>query len=161
MIYDVHKQEVKKQFLSLTGTRNCAEDQLRGEHGSHVRRRLLVQADLVSQRPWMVLQVPATESPQLNKPTALKDMGRFNHEAVAVDPNTGDVYLTEDRHEGLLYKFVPKIAGRLSKGGKLYALKVKNFTSLDTRNWRTQKVNIGDEMSLDWLEMNDIHSPKR
>ena len=55
-------------------------------------------------------------------------MGRFNHEAVAVDPNTGDVYLTEDRHEGLLYKFVPKIAGRLSKGGKLYALKVKNFT---------------------------------
>ena len=87
-------------------------------------------------------------------------MGRFNHEAVAVDPESGDVYLTEDRHEGLLYKYVPKIKGKLSEGGKLYSLKVKNSPSLDTRNWKSQKVSVGQEMELEWIEMDEVHSPK-
>ena len=34
-------------------------------------------------------------------------MGRFNHEAVASD-TFGNAYLTEDRSDGLLYKFKPK-----------------------------------------------------
>lgn len=38
---------------------------------------------------------------------ALPAMGLFNHEAAAVDPEAGAVYLTEDRSEGLLYRFVP------------------------------------------------------
>ena len=57
-------------------------------------------------------------------------MGRFNHEAVAVDPNSGAVYLTEDRHEGLIYKFVPKTNEKLTEGGSLFALKAKVFLAL-------------------------------
>ena len=105
-------------------------------------------------------EVPATESPQLNEPVALKEMGRFNHEAVAVDLESGDVFLTEDRHEGLIYKYVPKIKGKLSEGGKLYSLKIKNAPSFDTRNWKSQKVRVGQEMDIVWIEMDEVHSPK-
>jgi len=34
-------------------------------------------------------------------------LGRFHHEAVAVDPVFGHVYLTEDQPNGCLYRFVP------------------------------------------------------
>ena len=39
-------------------------------------------------------------------PKPIKEMGRFNHEAVAYDSRTGILYLTEDRHDGLLYRFI-------------------------------------------------------
>jgi secreted PhoX family phosphatase len=34
-------------------------------------------------------------------------LGTFNHEAVAVDPQTLQLYLTEDRPDGLFYRFTP------------------------------------------------------
>ena len=42
-------------------------------------------------------------------PTPLVALGRFAHEAAAIDPSTGDVYLTEDTSNpnGLVYKCVP------------------------------------------------------
>ncbi len=39
-------------------------------------------------------------------------MGVFKHEAAAVDPQTNDIYLTEDRGDGLFYRFRPKGADR-------------------------------------------------
>ncbi len=40
-------------------------------------------------------------------PQPIKALGRFEHEAAAVDPRTGDIYLTEDasRPNGLLYRW--------------------------------------------------------
>jgi secreted PhoX family phosphatase len=43
-------------------------------------------------------------------------MGRFKHEAAAVDPVRGHVYLTEDSPTGALYRFLPTTAGNLSAG---------------------------------------------
>lgn len=37
----------------------------------------------------------------------LPALGRFSHEAAAVDPVTNIVYMTEDQRDGLLYRFVP------------------------------------------------------
>jgi secreted PhoX family phosphatase len=51
-------------------------------------------------------------------------MGRFVHEAVAVDPETGYVYETEDRGRAGFYRFIPKHYGQLHFGGKLQMLKV-------------------------------------
>ncbi|NRA66544.1 MAG: DUF839 domain-containing protein [Pseudobacteriovorax sp.] len=34
-------------------------------------------------------------------------LGSFKHEAVAVDPDEGCIYLTEDERDGLFYKFIP------------------------------------------------------
>lgn len=43
-------------------------------------------------------------------------MGVFNHEAAAVDPIAKTVYLTEDRSDGLLYRFTPARYPDLSSG---------------------------------------------
>ncbi len=66
----------------------------------------------------------------------IKEMGLMRHEAAAVDPATGHVYLTEDNY-GLsgFYKFVPddpsSEVGALERGGKLYMLKVANDSKVD------------------------------
>ncbi|MET8676752.1 alkaline phosphatase PhoX [Streptomyces sp. NPDC004647] len=43
-------------------------------------------------------------------------MGRFNHEAAAADPVRKVIYLTEDKSDGRLYRFVPTTWGALSSG---------------------------------------------
>jgi hypothetical protein len=105
-------------------------------------------------------EVPATDQPKLADPIPLKGMGRFNHEAIAVDPETGYVYETEDRHDGLIYRFLPKVAGKLAKGGKLQALVAKGKKSLDTRNWDKTTVRLGEKIAVTWMDMDDVDSPK-
>lgn len=63
----------------------------------------------------------------------LKGLGRFVHEAVAVDPATGIVYLTEDHGRAGFYRFVPKTPGRLAEGGSLEMLAVDGRARYDTR----------------------------
>jgi len=43
-------------------------------------------------------------------------LGSFNHEAAAMDPQTGRVYMTEDLRNGCLYRFTPEKTGDLSQG---------------------------------------------
>jgi hypothetical protein len=88
-------------------------------------------------------------------------MGRFNHEAVAVDPRSGIVYQTEDRNEGLIYRYIPAVKGKLAEGGKLQALRAKGRPSLDTRNWdaRARTFEPGESVDVDWVDLEDIDSP--
>ncbi|MDQ4055592.1 MAG: PhoX family protein [Actinomycetota bacterium] len=65
-------------------------------------------------------------------PTPYQAMGRFNHEAAAVDPVTGIVYETEDRGDACLYRFVPNVPGALDRGGRLEAMKIGE-AGFDTR----------------------------
>ncbi|WP_338871227.1 alkaline phosphatase PhoX [Myxococcus stipitatus] len=44
------------------------------------------------------------------------ELGTFAHEAVAVDPDGGHLYLTEDQPNGRLYRFTPTQWTRLSEG---------------------------------------------
>ncbi|MEI7032716.1 alkaline phosphatase PhoX [Streptomyces pratensis] len=67
----------------------------------------------------------------------LTAMGRFQHEAVAVDPKSGIVYETEDAFErpfGLFYRFLPEKplggAGSLRAGGALEAMRVPGVPDL-------------------------------
>jgi secreted PhoX family phosphatase len=68
----------------------------------------------------------AFEAPVDGEPTAtpLVAMGRFVHEAVAVDAATGIVYQTEDAREAGLYRFIPDQPGTLAAGGRLQMLAV-------------------------------------
>jgi secreted PhoX family phosphatase len=62
-------------------------------------------------------------------PTPLTALGRFAHEAVCVDPDRGDLYLTEDASgpNGLVYRFEPndrsRTYGALRNGGRLTAMR--------------------------------------
>jgi secreted PhoX family phosphatase len=50
--------------------------------------------------------------------------GRFLHEAVAIDPRTHAAYLTEDRAEGCLYRYLPNDRDKPFGPGRLQALMV-------------------------------------
>jgi len=66
----------------------------------------------------------------VKEPVPLKDMGRFVHEAVAIDRATGIVYETEDRGTAGFYRFLPKEKGKLAKGGELQIAEVINQPDL-------------------------------
>ncbi|WP_180686746.1 alkaline phosphatase PhoX [Streptomyces gossypiisoli] len=69
----------------------------------------------------------------------LTAMGRFQHEAVAIDPRTGVVYETEDaflKPFGLFYRFLPEKplggTGSLRAGGRLQAMRVPGVPDLSS-----------------------------
>ena len=101
-----------------------------------------------------VFEVPA---PHVSAATAspIKEMGLFRHEATAIDPDTGVVYLTEDNGPNSgLYRFVPEDrtphVGSLANGGKLEMLKVKGVANANLRDaTRTQRFEV------EWVEIAD------
>ncbi|MFE7000100.1 alkaline phosphatase PhoX [Streptomyces griseus] len=69
----------------------------------------------------------------------LTAMGRFQHEAIAVDPKSGIVYETEDAFDrpfGLFYRFLPEKplggTGSLRAGGALEAMRVPGVPDLSS-----------------------------
>ncbi len=108
-------------------------------------------------------EVPATAEIGLCDPIPLKAMGRFYHEAVAVDPASGIVYQTEDREDGLITRFIPDEPGNLKAGGLLQALVVKGRKSCDTRNWPDTgepKIPVGVPLEVEWMPLEDIDNPE-
>jgi uncharacterized protein len=84
-------------------------------------------------------------------PKPIKEMGRFSHEALMVDPRTGYVYETEDSDRAGFFKFVANPRGKLQGGGRLYMLKIWNEDGVDLggafepgTTWNTSWVRIDD-----------------
>ena len=75
-------------------------------------------------------------------------MGRFNHEAVAFD-RFNNAYLTEDRSDGLIYKFIPKSTNDLNEG-ELFALKIKDLS--DSRNWDQSQAQLNTSHEIEWVK---------
>ena len=163
LVFDTRTQELKRHYLSLTGTiRNCsggvtpwgswitceenvnrADDRLQKDHGYN-------------------FEVPANYEIGLTDPVPLKDMGRFNHEAVSVDPASGIVYQTEDRPDGLIYRFIPHVRGHLAKGGRLQALVIRGAPSSDTRNWEEidlPSFPVKQSIEVEWIDIDDPTAP--
>lgn len=95
-----------------------------------------------------IFEVPSSATGFVT-PVPLVAMGRFNHEAAAVDPNTGYVYLTEDRDDSLLYRFVPNTPNNLSAGGTLYALKITAIPQANTKTGFT----VGQSHAVSWVQI--------
>jgi uncharacterized protein len=74
-------------------------------------------------------------------------MGRFSHEAVAVDPVSWVVYETEDANPCGLYRFLPHQPGKLSEGGVLQMLTIKDRPGYDTRFDQ----QVGRPLRAEWV----------
>jgi secreted PhoX family phosphatase len=76
----------------------------------------------------------------------IKEMGRFLHEACAVDPESGIVYMTEDNDTSGFYRYLPSKSGQLRDGGELQMLKVRGRDSL-----RTEELAPGSRLETEWV----------
>jgi uncharacterized protein len=98
----------------------------------------------------------------LQKAVPLKGLGRFRHEAIAVDPQTGVIYLTEDRDFALLYRYIPNATGPKGpdwdKGGKLQFLACSKEKYRHTHNWEDKKGSrfpLREPVAAHWIDIDD------
>ncbi len=85
-----------------------------GEHAvDHYKNN--VRRDFEREHGWIFEVDPQG----VKSPMPLRAMGRFVHEAVAIDQATGIVYETEDRPMAGFYRFIPREPGKLAAGGRL------------------------------------------
>ncbi len=162
VVLDAETLAVKRQFRSLGGTiRNCSggitpwgswltcEEAPTGP-GQRYGEGLAVN------HGW-VFEVPGNAE-GLVAANPLRAMGRFNHEAACVDPETGHVYMTEDRDDGVLYRFLPDQVGNLAAGGRLQAMVIEGLT--DTRNWTDSLMRVGGTHRVLWVDLDEVEAPK-
>jgi len=157
LVYDEATQVVEKQFLSLAGTyRNCAGGVTPWNSWLTCEEDVSnADGEFVEQNHGFVFDVPA-DADSLVDAKPIREMGRFNHEAVAVDPQTGYIYQTEDRHDSLLYRFVPNDRDDLHAGGRLQILAIVDQKTLDTRNWEEKTVSLNKELPIEWIDIDDV-----
>jgi hypothetical protein len=166
-IYNPRTRETERLFLSLAGTEvNCSggktpwgswlscEESFTGPGTSYASGSRVIREE----RHGYVFEVPA-HSEELVPARPLRDMGRFEHEAAAVHEPTGIVYLTEDRHHSLFYRYLPNVPGKLHEGGQLQALAIVGQESFATHNWsNSAAMVIRQNYATRWIDLEDVDS---
>lgn len=160
-----------QDYASLAGTiNNCAGGLT--PWGSWISCEETIDVT-ANQKHGYAFEVPINTQPrELAAPLPIRAMGRFIHEAIAVDPQTGFIYETEDNFAGVMgirglsffYRFIPdrKITapGQLANmGGRLFALKIKgsngsvNLTNNPNLGGEVGKIRVGEAMPVEWVRI--------
>ena len=164
-VYDPATGRTERQHLSLAGTElNCAggptpwgswlscEECFESPGTGFSRGRLITREE----KHGYVFEVPASET-GLTEPVPIKAMGRFEHEACAVHAASGIVYMTEDRHYSLFYRYIPDVPGRLREGGRLQALAIAGRPAQQLHNWTGDRaIGIGESLATQWVDLDDV-----
>lgn len=139
--------ELISHYGSIAGTeRNCAGGATPWGSWLTCEETFSVGA----QKHGYVFEVPSGSA--VLTPQPLTAMGRFSHEAAAIDPLSGDVYLTEDRGDSLFYRFVPNSPDTLAAGGTLWALRLKDWpNSVNTA--KGFKSLLNQPLAADWVQI--------
>ena len=160
--FNPRTRRLVRSFVSLAGSVvNCAGGIAYGRRGwitceetvagpNHTREDLRFP-----RRHGYCYFVPVDRGPaDLRRTAPLRAMGRFAHEAVAVDQRTGIVYQTEDPGSGLgagFYRFLPKNPEKLEAGGRLQILGVRGAPQRDMRKGQTP----GDALAVEWFDIDE------
>jgi secreted PhoX family phosphatase len=164
-VYDPSSGRTELEYLSLAGTElNCAGGPT--PWGSWLSCEECFESP---GRDWSVGRIVRRDRPHgyvfevpaghrgLVDPVPIKAMGRFEHEAAAVHEATGIVYMTEDRHHSLFYRYLPNVPGRLHEGGRLQALAIDGRPSLPTHNWaRHPRIGAGESLPAYWIDLDNV-----
>lgn len=155
--FDANSEQFIDAWASLSGTvRNCAggptpwgtwlscEETTNGPGAEQNGVRFGYEQD-----HGYIFEVP---SEGISDARPLTEMGRFWHEAIAVDPATSIVYETEDRNTSGFYRFLPNEKAKLSSGGRLQMAKLAGNS--ETRMGQ----KVGQKFDVTWV---DIHDPTR
>lgn len=152
LVVDPVTRELKRDWVSVSGTLvNCAggptpwgswltcEETTVGTVAGQVYHKDKEVASYAKDHGY-IFEVPVlSDGPADAKP--IKAMGRFVHEAIAVDPSTGIVYQTEDFGTAGFYRYIPNRPGLLHEGGKLEMLAIKGKPEYDTRKGQKNGVS--------------------
>jgi len=162
LVYDEHRRELVKDFVSLNGTTvNCAG-------GISYRRRFWLTGEETvggpdsadplarfAKRHGYLFQTPVDRGPnELGVGVPIVAAGRFSHEAAAVDQATGIVYETEDPGSGVgagFYRYTPSDPDDLTAGGVLDMLAIAGQPNVDLREGRTR----GEWLPLEWVRIEE------
>lgn len=166
-IYDPRTGKTDEEFLSLAGTElNCAGgptpwgswlscEECFSSPGSGWSAGRIVRRE---KQHGYVFEIPAHHQ-GLVEPLPIRAMGRFEHEAAAVHPPSGIVYMTEDRRDGLFYRFIADVPGKLAAGGRLQALAIRDAPAFATHNWSHQPAIVPDQpLQTHWLDLQNVDS---
>src|SRR5262245_39278431 len=138
LIIDAETRLPVRSFVSLSGSHNnCAGGATPWGSWITCEENTAGLARGFSQPHGYVFEVDARATGPVEA-VPIKAMGRFVHEAIAVDRQTGIVYETEDRNPACgFYRFIPDRRNKLAEGGRLQMLAVNGQPNYDTRTGQT------------------------
>jgi len=151
LVVDPVTRSLVRDFLTLSGTvANCSGGLTPWNSWISCEESVDGAQSGFTQRHGYCFEVPA----EADRPVAavpLKAMGRFYHEAVAVDAVTGIAYLTEDEGSAGFYRYIPDVPGKFALGGRLQMLAIVGAPQYETR--RGQRA--GQPLPVRWVDIRE------
>jgi secreted PhoX family phosphatase len=167
LVIDPKTRLIERDFVSLSGTlNNCAGGPtpwgtwISCEETTHGTAKYKNDDDEevggYAKPHGYAFEVSASAN-TIQPPTPLTAMGRFSHEAIAVDARSGVVYLTEDAKPYCgFYRFIPNRPTRLAEGGTLQQLAIKGKPNYTTQFGQT----VGTRFTAIWVTIDDPNTQR-